>query len=275
MNNGVALSLVNRPGQSAMNFEFDAQYYQRASTHQQEWGQRLIAELGLQGHERILDVGSGDGSLTRKLAASVPRGSVLGLDASTQMIEAAQRLQEPNLRFVRMDIVDGDFREEFDVVFSSATLHWVKDHRRLLGVLYRALKPGGVVRLSFGGQGNCSRLIATLQELMAEPPYQRAFSGFVWPWYMPAVESYERLVREVPFSNARVWGEVADRHFPSVGAMIGWIDQPSLVPFRQHLDAATGERFREEVIARMTGRTREADGRCFETFRRINVLARK
>ncbi len=258
-----------------MSFEFDAQRYQRASAHQQEWGQRLIAELGLRGHERALDVGSGDGSLTRALAAAVPRGSVLGLDASARMVEAARGLEGPNLRFVRMDILDADFRAEFDVVFSSATLHWVQDHGRLLGVLYRAVKPGGVVRLSFAGEGNCSRLIAVLQELMAEPAYRAAFRGFAWPWYMPAVESYERLVREVPFSSARVWGEVADRHFPSVEAMAGWIDQPSLVPFRQHLDAATGDRFRGEVVARMTARAREADGRCFETFRRINVLARK
>jgi trans-aconitate 2-methyltransferase len=258
-----------------MGFEFDALRYQRASTHQQEWGQRLIAELKLLGHERILDVGSGDGSLTHKLAAAVPRGSVVGLDASAQMVEAARVLEGPNLRFVRMGILDADFREEFDVAFSSATLHWVQDHGRLLGVLYRAVRPEGVVRLSFAGEGNCSRLIAVLKELMEETAYEPAFRGFVWPWYMPDVESYERLVREVPFSSARVWGEVADRHFSSVESMVGWIDQPSLVPFRQHLDAATGERFRRDVIARMTGRTREADGRCFETFRRINVLARK
>jgi trans-aconitate methyltransferase len=258
-----------------MTFEFDAQRYQRASAHQQEWGQRLIAELELRGHEHILDVGSGDGSLTRKLAAAVPSGSALGVDASAQMVEAAQQLQEPNLSFVRMDILDADFREEFDVVFSSATLHWVHDHRRLLGVLLQALRPGGVIRLSFAGAGNCSRLIAVLEEVMAKPEYQPAFRGFVWPWHMPAVERYARLVAEVPFASARVWGEVADRHFPSVEAMVGWIDQPSLVPFRQHLDSATGDRFRADVIARMTQRAREPDGRCFETFRRINVLAKK
>src|SRR5262245_2357796 len=196
---------------SAMSFEFDAQRYQRASAHQQEWGQRLIAELDLQGHECILDVGSGDGSLTRKLAAAVPRGSVLGIDASARMVEAAQELAEPALRFVRMDILDAEFQEEFDVVFSSATLHWLKDHRRLLGVLYRAVKPGGVVRLNFGGEGNCSHLITILQKVMRESAYRMAFRGFVWPWYMPNVESYERLVREFPFSSAWVWGEVADR----------------------------------------------------------------
>jgi len=235
----------------------------------------LIAELNLRGDERILDVGGGDGSLTRRLADTVPRGSVLGLDASAGMVEAARKLEQPNLRFMRTDILDADFRDEFDVVFSSATLHWVKDHRRLLDVLHRSLRRGGVVRLSFAGEGNCSRLIAVLRELMEEPAYRAAFDGFEWPWYMPSVESYERLVRESSFSDARVWGEVADRHFPNVEAMVGWIDQPSLVPFRQHLDAATGERFRTEVIARMTQRSREDDGRCFETFRRINVLARK
>jgi trans-aconitate methyltransferase len=154
-------------------------------------------------------------------------------------------------------------------------LHWVHDHGRLLEVLHRALSPGGVIRLNFAGDGNCSNLIAVLRALMGEQPYRAAFDGFVWPWHTPGVESYELVVRESPFSDARVWGEVADRHFPSVEAMVGWIDQPSLVPFRQHLDAATGDRFRADVIARMTRRTCEADGRCFETFRRINVLARK
>src|SRR5262245_47093429 len=115
-----------------MSFEFDAERYQRASAHQQEWGRRLIDELNLQGHERILDIGSWDGSLTRRLAAAVPRGSVLGLDASTRMVEAARKLKGPNLSFVRMDILDADFREAFDIIFSSATLHWVHDQRRLL-----------------------------------------------------------------------------------------------------------------------------------------------
>src|SRR5262245_30197334 len=105
------------------------------------------------------------------------------------MVAAAQELQGPNLRFIRMDILDAEFQEEFDVVFSSATLHWVKDHGRLLGVLYRAVKSGGVIRLSFAGEGNCSRLIAVLQELMEESAYQSAFRRFVWPWYMPTVES--------------------------------------------------------------------------------------
>jgi hypothetical protein len=39
-----------------MAHEFDGKKYAEASTHQQEWGTRLIAELGLRGNERVLDL---------------------------------------------------------------------------------------------------------------------------------------------------------------------------------------------------------------------------
>jgi trans-aconitate 2-methyltransferase len=47
-----------------MTHEFDGKNYEKASTHQKEWGARLIAELGLRGTERILDLGCGDRVLT-------------------------------------------------------------------------------------------------------------------------------------------------------------------------------------------------------------------
>jgi len=74
--------------------------------------------------------------------------------------------------------------------------------------------------------------------------------------------------------NARVWGENADRHFPDADAMIKWIDQPSLVPFLALLPDRARAPFREGVIRRMIEQTRQDDGSCFETFRRINVSAR-
>jgi trans-aconitate methyltransferase len=57
--------------------------------------------------------------------------------------------------------------------------------------------------------------------------------------------------------------------------MTKWIDQPSLVPFLAHVPDRAKPRFREYVIKRMIEETRQDDGRCFETFRRINVAARK
>jgi trans-aconitate methyltransferase len=77
------------------------------------------------------------------------------------------------------------------------------------------------------------------------------------------------------FSDGRVWGENADRLFPDEDAMVKWIDQPSLVPFLLHVEESARQSFRSFVVELMIRRTRQADGRCFETFRRINLFARK
>ena len=51
-----------------MTHEFDGKKYAKASTHQKEWGSKLIAEFDLTGTERVLDLGCGDGTLTTQLA---------------------------------------------------------------------------------------------------------------------------------------------------------------------------------------------------------------
>jgi len=73
-----------------MTHEFDGKKYEKASAHQREWGTRLISELDLQGTERILDLGCGDGALSAQIADLVPDGEVVGIDASHGMIEAAR-----------------------------------------------------------------------------------------------------------------------------------------------------------------------------------------
>ena len=258
-----------------MTIEFDGRRYEQTSAHQREWGARLIQELGLRGDERILDVGCGDGTLTAKLAEAVQHGSVLGIDASKGMIEAACSKRKPNLSFQQLDVTMAEFVEEFGVVFSNATLHWVKDHRTLLPILHRALRPSGVLRANFAGEGNCATLNRVAKELMARSDFRAAFVGFEWPWYMPSIGDYTELVRHSPFGDADVWGENADRYFPDVNAMLGWIDHPAIVPFKQHLDTQTAERFHKAVADLMVEATKQSDGTCFETFRRINVLARK
>ncbi|MEA3225659.1 MAG: methyltransferase domain-containing protein, partial [Planctomycetota bacterium] len=116
-----------------MRFEFDGEKYKRASGQQKAWGKTLISELELRGDERIVDLGCGDGALTAELAALVPDGSILGIDASESMIETARKGHaEANLQFELLDISAIDFDSEFDVVFSNATLHWIKDHTELL-----------------------------------------------------------------------------------------------------------------------------------------------
>jgi len=259
-----------------MAFEFDGEKYKQASEQQKAWGGKLIAKLQFEGREKILDLGCGDGVLTAELARFVPDGFVLGIDASESMIETAKKDNAGvNVRFEMLDINAIDFESEYDLVFSNATLHWVKDHSKLLKNVFKALRDKGAARFQFAGDGNCSNLIRILNEVTSAKEYAAYFSGFDWPWYMPAVDEYRALLDEVPFAEKKVWSENADKHFESAEAMTKWIDQPSLVPFLGYVAGKDRQQFRDAVVERMIKETLHADGTYFETFRRINVLARK
>ncbi|MCP4552032.1 MAG: methyltransferase domain-containing protein [Bacteroidetes bacterium] len=258
------------------NFEFDGDKYKKASTHQKEWGAKLISELKFNGAEHILDLGCGDGSITADLAKCVPDGSVLGIDASKGMIETALKShQSSNLQFQLLDINSMDFQTKFDIIISNATLHWVKDHSKLLQNVYNALKPNGIVRFNFAAGGNCSNFFKVIKEVMQTSNFSDYFKTFLWPWYMPELEDYKGLVNQLPFNNIRVWGENADRNFPDAEAMIKWIDQPSIVPLLKCVEEEDKQKFRDTVVSRMIQETKQADGTCFETFRRVNLLAEK
>ena len=259
-----------------MAFDFDAEKYKKASGHQRQWGKKLIAELNLKDNERILDLGCGDGAITAQLAELVTNGLVVGIDASQGMIEVARKAYKArNLRFDLMDINEIDFEDEFDVVFSNAVLHWVEDHERLIANVYRSLRIGGVARFNFAGDGNCSALIRILKEVMVREEYAVYFERFQWPWCMPGVDEYEAMLDRSDFREARVWAENADRYFADAEEMTRWIDQPSIVPFLKCVDAADEQAFRDAVVERMIKETIQPDGTYFETFRRVNVFAKK
>ena len=125
-----------------MSHEFDGKQYEKASAHQKEWGSAIIAKLCLTGHERVLDIGCGDGLLTSQIADLLPHGEVVGIDASQGMIDVAREKERTNLSFRLQDIDSLDSVEEYDLIFSNAALHWVKDHNRMLRSVRRALRDG-------------------------------------------------------------------------------------------------------------------------------------
>lgn len=254
--------------------EFDAERYKQCSRHQKEWGNKLIDGLSLIGNERVLDLGCGDGALTSRLAELVPNGSVLGIDASRSMIETASKLRRDNLDFKLLNVNDLDLENEFDLIFSNAALHWVLDHDKLLDNCKMALREGGRIRFNFAGDGNCSNFFAMARQVMTEARFTEYFSAHQWPWYTPTVTEYETLVKNKGFHSFEVWGEDADRHFTKE-ELVGWIEQPSIVPLLEQVATKDKGAFRQRIIELMLTRTIEPSGTYFETFRRINLNAMK
>ena len=117
-------------------YSWDAEDYAQNSSAQQGWAEELMKKLDLQGYEAVLDIGCGDGRITAELADLLPEGEVLGIDSSADMLDLAREKfswsTHPNLSFQQRDARDLTSEAEFDVIFSSAALHWVSDHRPVL-----------------------------------------------------------------------------------------------------------------------------------------------
>ena len=109
---------------------------------------------------------------------------------------------------------------------------------------------------------------------MTMDEFRKYFTDFKWPWYMPTIKEYNKILKSFSFSELKVWGENADRLFPDKKAIIGWIDQPSIIPFITYIDDSKKEDFRKYVIDHMLQDTAQQNGGYFETFRRINIFAR-
>src|SRR3954471_7948817 len=138
-----------------MPVDWDAPTYDRTSHPQQSWASDVLLRLGgLPPDASALDVGCGTGRVTESLLELFPRGRVLAIDASADMVEMARRRLGDRATVWRQDVLELELGEPVDVIVSTATLHWVTEHDRLWRRLARALLPGGVLEVQCGGEGN-------------------------------------------------------------------------------------------------------------------------
>src|SRR5215207_2692041 len=117
--------------------------YDAISDMQLGWGIKVLDRIELTGDENVLDAGCGTGKVTALIAERVPRGRVIGVDASRSMIDEARKRLPSDIELIVADILDLELSEPVDVLFSNATLHWIHDHERLFDRLHAALRPGG------------------------------------------------------------------------------------------------------------------------------------
>lgn len=160
--------------------------YARHSSLQAAMAEEVLSALPLEGDEQLLDVGCGDGKLSARIAARLPRGAVLGVDASADMIAFARRQFAaeawPNLRFEVADARQLDFAARFDRVVSFNALHWVPQLGEALRGIRAALTPEGRAHLRLVTRGEQTSLEEVAEAVRRESPWASFFAGFQDPY---------------------------------------------------------------------------------------------
>jgi trans-aconitate 2-methyltransferase len=226
---------------------WDATTYDRSSAPQQAWASEVLARLeGIAADATVLDVGCGTGRVTEALVELVPRGRVLAVDASADMVELARGRLDDRAEVWCQDVLDLDLGEPVDAIVSTATLHWVTDHDALWPRLARALRPGGRLEVQCGGAGN----IARVREVIEAAAHDVAPELVGWsPWTFAGPEETEVRLRDAGFVRSRCW--LAER--PTSPQDVGAFVRTSILPAHlARLPADRGERIAEAVVAGVT-----------------------
>lgn len=178
--------------------EWDAPAYDTLNAPMTERGNDAVARLELRGDETVLDAGCGTGEVTATVLERLPRGRVVALDGSRQMLGAARErfAGDPRVSFVQADL-DAPLpleRDSVDAIVSTSTFHWVRDHDALFRNLAAVLRPDGQLVVDCGGAGNIDAVPRALREL-----------GFdELPWTYAGVEETEARLRTAGFAEMDV-----------------------------------------------------------------------
>lgn len=191
--------------------EWNARVYHQVSNPHVVWGRTVLSDLELRGDETAIDAGCGSGRLTAELLDLLPHGRVIAIDRSANMVaEARANLAEfgDRVTVVQADVGHlslADTGEPADLIFSTATFHWIKDHRRLFRGLFEVLNPGGMLSAQCGGGPNLASLLARAQARMRSPELAQYFDGWNGPWEFADDVTTANRLQDAGFTDITTW----------------------------------------------------------------------
>ncbi|MEO9221812.1 MAG: methyltransferase domain-containing protein [Mycobacteriaceae bacterium] len=230
--------------------DWDGQEYDDVSALQRSMAALALTGLTLQGSERLLDVGCGDGFVTLQLAARLPGGSALGVDASPRMIAKARSRAVPDGAQVRFEVADAlelPFHGEFDVAVSFNALHWVVDQLTALSGVARSLTPRGRAVIQLVCAGERPSLEAVAMNVCADPAWADRFVGFGAPFIHVEPSRFREISAAAGLTVTDTAVTDHDWDFGSREAFTRWC-AVGFSDWTAHLDDEVATRFVGDVV---------------------------
>ena len=256
--------------------EWNSEAYHRLSRPQFAWGQKVVDRLPLRGDETVADAGCGSGKVTAELLKRLPRGRVVAMDLSENMLQRAREHLTPRFRgqafFFAADLHDIPLDGILDGIFSTAAFHWVPDHERLFRSLFGSLKPGGWLEAQCGGGPNLARVRERTLALTSQPEFAPFFAGWSPTWQYPDDITTAARMRSAGFVQIKTWLEEMPTTLSDADEYKEFL---ATVTLHRHMaripDPALRDRFMDEL-----GRQAAADNPPFTLdYWRLNLSGRR
>ena len=252
--------------------EWNAEHYLKFGDERTRPAADLVAQIRLDSPATIADLGCGPGNSTHLLRDRWPGADVVGIDNSSEMLQAA-RQQYPEQTWVLADVSRWTPDHPFDLLFSNAAFQWTASHDVLVRRLFDFVLPDGA--LAFQIPSSTFATVRTLiYEISREPRWNDWMDG---PRHALTMESpsfyYDVLVGKA--SHLDIWETEYNHVMDSQESIVDWMASTGLRPFLDVLESeAERNEFRNQLCDRVS-RAYESriDGKVLYPFRRTFVIA--
>lgn len=256
--------------------EWNAASYHKVSGPQTSWGQKVLNRLTLNGDERAIDAGCGSGKLTGELMQRLPSGTLVAIDRSWNMLITARANLRPiygsQVRFAQVSLPDLPFNNWADLVFSTATFHWVKDHDALFAGLLQTLRPGGRLHAQCGGGPNLERARALAARIMREPTFRPYFDDWPGPWEYAYPDVTAARLKHAGFVEIDTSLEEAPT---TLATEEDYREFVTTVIYHAHLERLPAPGLKQEFLDRVTALSAAEPTPFTLDYWRLNIQARK
>ncbi|TYP84776.1 trans-aconitate 2-methyltransferase [Blastococcus xanthinilyticus] len=230
----------------------------------------LLARVGAESPEQVVDLGCGTGALTASLAERWPAATVTGVDSSPEMLAAAEVSALPGrVGFEAGDVRDWAPAAPVDVLVSNAVLHWVPGHAGLLARWAGHLAPGGWLAVQVPGNFRAPTH-ALLAELCRSPEWADRLADVA-----PAPDTVLEPAGYADVLSAAglgpdVWETTYLHVLRGPDPVLAWVRSTVLRPVLARLDGDDADRFTAAyATALRTAYPARPDGTTLLPFRRI------
>src|SRR5688572_4169246 len=256
--------------------EWNATSYHKVSGPQTSWGQKVLNRLSVRGDERAIDAGCGSGRLTGELMERLPHGRLIAIDRSWNMLMTARANLRPVLgsrvSFAQVSLPDLPFAGWADLVFSTATFHWVKDHPALFAAILQTLRPGGRWHAQCGGGPNLARAHQLAEAVMHSDTFARYFADWPGPWEFAYDDVTADRLRAAGFVDVETSLEEAPT---TLATEADYREFVTTVIYHPHLERLPSDDLRRLFIDRVTELSAKDDPPFTLDYWRLNMAARK
>ena len=234
----------------------------------------LVNRISLANPTKIIDIGCGPGNSTAVLAKKYTNAYILGVDCSQDMIETAKK-EYPNLNFMMFN-AETDFSnlsERFDIVFSSACIQWIPNHKSLLNQMMQVLTDGGIMAIQIPINYH-EPMHKIIKEIVRSKKWSSYFSN-ARCFYTLTSNEYFDILSSIS-SDFTIWETTYYHRMKSYSSIMEWYRGTGLRPYLSVLNKEEQHAFEKDILCALSKvYPVQSNGEIIFRFPRLFLIANK